>query len=511
MLKGLKYIRTSSADCAAVKIGSFRDEKQPTAGHKSHVNSHMAAHMPMKSSHTTFDGSQVSVLQPDASGGDPDHVTGQRLSRNSPVPQNRSLGRSPEQMTGQAQLQRSPPPPHLAPSTSPRLNCRRALVTRSISPQHAQQAAMFKQKPEAVTAQQAMIKQEPWEEELGHKTQQQQEQSSWQGQVHIEQGSSLPQYTQHADPFLPPNPRLNGSDPPVPAAPGHRYGVPLSQPPPPPFSRGFTLTSQSLSHAQRLSPDPIDFADAEAQLFFNRQPGLLSPLTQYGNQIRAVTHHEPMHPFIPQQYHQQLQQQQHQKLQLQQQVLQQCRQQHQMHSQQFQHSPEDPPQRPWIPHQLPPNVAAAHQPPHSAFPASHSNFPAAQRQQPMLVRSSSNPMQAWSSPMQAFPPAQQAQHGANGYPKQQQSMPGGAHAQQAQHASSNGSMQGNSRGSSGSKSSTAFIVWVDAQFKSRGLTGKRAALRQFVQDARVSSTYSFVHRTRVFPIGQIHTYVDLKP
>ena len=113
--------------------------------------------------------------------------------------------------------------------------------------------------------------------------------------------------------------------------------------------------------------------------------------------------------------------------------------------------------------------------------------------------------------MQPAQQAQQAQHGANGYPKQQQSMAGGPHAQQAQHASSNGSMQGNSRGSSGSKSSTAFIVWVDAQFKSRGLNGKRAALRQFVQGARVSSTYSFVHRTRIFPIGQVCTYVDPKP
>lgn len=90
--------------------------------------------------------------------------------------------------------------------------------------------------------------------------------------------------------------------------------------------------------------------------------------------------------------------------------------------------------------------------------------------------------------------AQRAQHGVNGIVNAQHNMVQSG-SQQAQQAGSNHSMQGSMQSLQGGQSqraaggsSTAFILWVDSQLKQRGQTEKRAALRQFIQASRDSSS-----------------------
>ena len=265
-----------------------------------------------------------------------------------------------------------------------------------------------------------------------------------------------------------------------------------SQPdwPHPEISRGFTFTSQPPSHAQRLSPEPssLGAADAEAQLFFMPQrislaaAHMMAPkptgisLTQAP--VKAISLQEQQQRL----YDMQLRQEQ---------ALAQQRRHHQMllHQQQRQQAPDlqrdqqqfrnlQATQGLWVPHLQK----------HLAVTAAMSS----QHAQHSMHTSSLQPepppgpyLNGQAAPVQTSFGPQHAQHGGSRGSNQQQSQ------QQAQHASglngfSNPSMhsgQATPRGNGGT--STAFVMWVDGQYKAHGQQEKRMKLRQFVQAARV--------------------------
>ena len=300
----------------------------------------------------------------------------------------------------------------------------------------------------------------------------------------------------------------------------------------PPSSRTFTFTSQPLSHAQRLSPEPsgLSAAETEAQLFFT--PHAPSPLaaallppkanvfaahpsssvTNAPN--KAVSLQEQQHQRY-RLYHQQMQQQQllakrhHscQKL-----IHQQQRQQQQQWQQTAEASLQ--PQQPvesmaasgqglWVPHlqkHLPVTGGLSAQHAQHAMHTSSSQSQGSlaahlnDRASPVHAGAHHGFNQQQAQHLQHAQHPQQAQHAQHPQQAQHAQQPHQAqHAQQAQHAEhglngySNSSVHvGQGTPGSGCSMSTAFMMWADGQYKARGQADKRAALRQFVQTARVS-------------------------
>ena len=259
----------------------------------------------------------------------------------------------------------------------------------------------------------------------------------------------------------------------------------------PQISRGFIFTSQPLSSAQRLSPEPsnIGTADAEAQLFFMPQRMSLSAAHMAAPKPNGfpVTR-EPVKALSLQEQQQRLYSQQL----WQHQALAQQRRHHQthMHQQPRQQAPGVQ-----IDQQQYRNLQAT-QGPWAHHPQKHLPVTAAmasQHAQHIMHTSSLQPepppasyMNAQAGPVPASFGPQHAQHGGNKVLHQQHSQ------QQAQHASglngcSNPSMRSGQATSGGSGgTSTAFVMWVDEQYKAKGQTEQRIKLRQFVQAARVS-------------------------
>lgn len=300
-------------------------------------------------------------------------------------------------------------------------------------------------------------------------------------------------------------------------------GFPPSQAPFPPSqtdlarpntSHGFTFPSQPPPHEPLLS-----VADAEAQLFFmspspamlptagmgapvpNGFPpdsGPLPPLPPHCRSLQNQPLHAQHHLYCQQQRQQQwltLQHQQHL-------MLERRQQHHHQHLMGFSSKQQQSVQASKasqglrVPH-------PQKQPPLTRTNSAQHAMPAEPSQPPASVPSSLNGL---SGAPQDSSRTQHAKHGANGYSKHQQGANGdskplqGARGtsphQKAQHAQhgTNGvlnpsgqSMQsGQLNSRSGSGVSTAFILWVDGQYKSKGQVEKRAALRSFVQSAKVS-------------------------
>ncbi|DBA80372.1 TPA: hypothetical protein ACH3X2_007315 [Trebouxia sp. C0005] len=374
----------------------------------------------------------------------------------------------------------------------------------------AQQAAAVKQKPHSVH-----VKEEPWDSGC-QQMQQPQFQPSWQEQGDMgQQGIAVAQRAQQVRQFVHPYSHLNGSFPSQQAGSSCR-AQPRPCHLPPSFSYGSMFPSQSGSHAQHLGQEPSAFpsADDEAQLFFNQQPNQTPrPAPQacsqqphaavqrpWGADLHAHQHHDM---WLLQQQHQPVQEhhwQQH--------LLQQGRQQQRQQGfppsgflptgfppPGFLPSEDAPQQGPWIPHlqahlSLPLQGAAP-----TGYTHYHSSSNTPQQQQQHVPRS--NSMHGWPHHTHSNSGGQRAQHGINGFVNVQHGM-GQSGSQQAQQAGSNhsvqsmrGSMQslqgGHSQRAAGC-SSTAFILWVDGQLKQRGQTEKRAALRQFIQASRDSSS-----------------------
>ncbi len=578
----------------AGKDGPSSGVGQQSAGHKG--KGHVDSQRPLPPTlepladppGAPVNGGHTAAQQQGSSGMALAHVTGQGSPQNDPTlspghqkssgPQKLELPTSSRQddaMRALRAVSHSPSPTGPLES-SPTLGW----AHESSALQHAQQHAVFKKHQAHGAPQQGMIKEEPLEADVQLGSQHQQlpavqgqGYSYQQGYLH-QRGPCVQQHAQQPSFVMQSQENLTRPGSSQDASSGQMPHFPSTQQPLPPLSRGFVLTSRSLSHAQRLSAEPLSFssADAEAQLFFNQQPRPLPTLapTPHGVQARNVMLPNLDDTLSPHALQQQQQQQLYQ-LQLQQQVLRQRQwQQQQQQQQQQQRSSNFPPpnlnpppsestlpppcrpqQGPWSPHLQAhwptSNAQAATHPPNSLYPSSPQTVHMPQSMP------SSNALHAWSNPMQSLPVAQHAQHGINGFQNQRQNFSGPQHsqqgvnviltsfpaaqhaqygfnersdqqhsfsgaqhaqhgangfpaqqlssqsrsnaqqAQQAQHPGSNPSMQSSGRSKSGSGTSTAFIMWVDAQLKQRGQAAKRAALRQFVQNAKVSALASMAH------------------
>lgn len=283
-------------------------------------------------------------------------------------------------------------------------------------------------------------------------------------------------------------------------------------------SHDFTFPSQPPPHAQHLSA-----ADAEAQLFFTSPSpaslpaacmvapkpddfaghppgGSLAPLPRHSRSLQN------QHLYAQQQlYLQQQQQQQWLSLQHGHHLMLERHQQHQQHQQQRYH------QQQQQQHQRSMAFSSGQQQSSGASqasqglqmshpqdqlplpggdPAQHAEHavPAASSQLPASL----NPIRRANCLSGPSHDSQHAKHGANGFSNQEQSArphQKGQHAQHGANVFSNTSMQsmqgGQLNSRSGSGASTAFILWVDGQYKARGQVEKRAALRGFVQSAKV--------------------------
>ena len=306
----------------------------------------------------------------------------------------------------------------------------------------------------------------------------------------------------------------------------------------------FTFSRQPQRHTQRLSPQPFSLssADAEAQLFFMPQitsvpagrapkpngiPHAASgPLSashvSMSMQGLQSAHQQQQQLALLQQQQQQEQQQQEQQQQEQQQQQQQRDWRRRMLAQKrHQHNMQMQPQQQWHQQHM-------QRPPESQTPGCRDLQNAHKNHDRSMATSAQLAMHASSSPLApthgsqmngwaggTHPPAhaQHAQRSTDGHSNHQHSV---SHHQRAQHGAevslqkqqshgfeheqtqhveglngiatqsvqSGHATSGGSSGSSGT--STAFLIWVDQQYKVRGQMEKRAELRQFVQAARVS-------------------------
>lgn len=261
---------------------------------------------------------------------------------------------------------------------------------------------------------------------------------------------------------------------------------------PPDFSRpystaGYVYPSIPPPHAQHLTA-----ADAEEQLFF--MPNSLPAAAVVAPKPNGFVAHPSAALPLPlrapasslQQQHLHAQQQQQHFYQQQQQWQQQQHQQRLMHyRQQQQVEALKPGQTLRIVQPQKRKSASGMDPAQHAQHATH----ALVSQPPMFVAQNSNGL---PGSVHDSSSSQHAKHGANGHSNHQQGVSGRSSQQQAQLAKhgANGvskpsmhSGQAQPRGGNGT--STAFIVWCDAQYKARGQLEKRAALRSFVQTAKV--------------------------
>ena len=273
---------------------------------------------------------------------------------------------------------------------------------------------------------------------------------------------------------------------------------------------GYAFSSQTPSHAQRLSA-----ADAEAQLFFMPHSSVPLPAAAVlaPNSGGFVPHSSPAFALPQrasslQQQHWQAQQHQHQQQYHRQQQLQQQQwlaQQH-YHQQMLMHQQQQPMgvsrEQPFM--ALKPGQTVRivqgqkHLPVLGMASAQHAGQLAASQPPPSASHQHSNGV---SGPAHDSFGSQHAKHGANGFSNHQQGARGRLPQQEGQHAKhgANGfshpsvhskdpqRMTGPS--SSGNGTSTAFIIWCDGQYKARGQVEKRAALRNFVQAAKVHSPF----------------------
>ena len=258
---------------------------------------------------------------------------------------------------------------------------------------------------------------------------------------------------------------------------------------------GYAYSSQTPSHAHRLSA-----ADAEAQLFFMPHSSVPLPAAAMmaPNSSGFVVHPsaflQQQHLHAQQRYYrqQQLQKQQwlaqqhyHQQM-----LMHQQQQQQQQQPRGFSREPQFEALKPGQ------TVRIVH--PHKHLPVP--SMASAQHAQHAMQASASHPPPAASQNSNGLPSSacdsfgsQHAQHGANGFSNQQQGASGslphqkGQHAKQGANRVSQPSMRSmDPQRRSGSGPSTAFIIWCDAQYKARGQVEKRAALRSFVQAAKVA-------------------------
>ena len=274
---------------------------------------------------------------------------------------------------------------------------------------------------------------------------------------------------------------------------------------------GYAYPSQTPSHAQRAQR--LSAADAEAQLFFmphssvpmptaammasNSSGFVAPPAAAYALPKRASSlqqqhlyaqQHPSQHCYSQQQLQQQQQwvAQQH----YQQQMLRQQQQQQQQsiglsREPRLATAPLRPAQTVRIVHpqkRLPvPSMASAQHAQHAMQASASQPPPSASQNSNGLPSSARDPFGS-----------QHPQHGANGFSNQQQGASGTSPHQKGQHAQhgANGFLHPSVHGvdpqrQRGSGTSTAFIMWCDGQYKARGQLEKRAALRNFVQAAKV--------------------------
>ena len=269
---------------------------------------------------------------------------------------------------------------------------------------------------------------------------------------------------------------------------------------------GYAYPSQTPSHAQRAQR--LSAADAEAQLFFmphssvpmptaammaSNSSGFVAPpsaafaLLKRASSLQQQHLYAQQHPSQRLYSQQQLQQrqwaaQQH----YQQQMLRQQQQQQQQQSMGLSREPQLPALRPAQ------TVRIVH--PQKRLPV-----PSMASAQHAMQASASQPPPSASQNSNGLPSSardpfgsQHAKHGANGFSNQQQGASGTSPHQKGQHAQhgANGFLHPSVHSMDpqrkrGSGTSTAFIMWCDGQYKARGQLEKRAALRNFVQAAKV--------------------------
>lgn len=287
---------------------------------------------------------------------------------------------------------------------------------------------------------------------------------------------------------------------------------------PPIRSQDFAFPSQPSPHAQHLSA-----ADAEAQLFFmsaspasqpaacmvapkpddfaGHPPGTFAPLPRHSSCLQNQRLCAQQQLYL----HQQQQRQQQQfSLQHGHHLMLERHQQHQQHQQQWYHQQQQQHQRSMA-------LSSGQTQSFMASPASQgSQMSHPQDQLPLPGGDPAQHAQHAVPAASSQPPAsvniarrsnglsgpthnsQHAKHGANGYSNHEQGVrphQKGQHAQHGANGFSNPSVQsmqgGQLNSTSGSGASTAFILWVDGQYKAKGQVEKRAALRGFVQSAKV--------------------------
>ena len=301
---------------------------------------------------------------------------------------------------------------------------------------------------------------------------------------------------------------------------------------PPPFNTaGHAYPSQTPSHAQRLSA-----ADAEAQLFFMPHSSVPLPAAAMmapgsGGFVAqsSAAFALPQRASSLQQQHLHAQQHQHQyyrqqQLQQQQWLAQQhYHQQMTMQQQQQQQQPIGLSRGQQFMAMKPgQTVRIVHGQKRLPVPAMASvqHAQALVSQPPPSASQHSNGV---SGPARDRFGSQRAKHGANGFPNHQQGASGSSPQQEGQHAKhgANGfshpsvhSVDPQRRAGSGT--STAFIIWCDGQYKARGQVEKRAALRNFVQAAKVdlpsfclSSPYVPVHGGACFAVNKCGSRIPM--
>ena len=259
----------------------------------------------------------------------------------------------------------------------------------------------------------------------------------------------------------------------------------------PDFSRpysspGFSFPSQPPPHAQRLSA-----ADAEAQLFFmphssESLPAAAMMAPKPNGFVSQPPAPMPQRASSLQNQHLHAQHQQQQLLYGQQQRQQQLLAQQHYHQQMLMHQRLQQQQQ---------SVGVSREQQLETLNLSQGFRAAHHHAQHAMLASTSQPppsvsnSNGLSGPVHDSSSSQRANYGANGYSNHQQSASGQQQGQHAKHGAngfSNPSVQsGQPYPRSGSGASTAFIIWCDGQYKAKGQLEKRAALRNFVQAAKV--------------------------